>query len=247
MKVFYGIDRKAFSKHAERVMINARYLISRKIPMTLPDQEWFMDCGAYSLLKEHKAFPFSPKQYMDAVDRHQPTLWANMDWCCEPSILESTKANIQYHIESTILNGRILKDHDKGFVMVIQGWEPEQYLHCIDRIKSEGLITDVMGVGTVCRRNVDKEIIEILRLIKTNLPGHVKLHGFGIKKTILNYKEAFDLLYSIDTFAWNYGCFSIERGSYNDKMVARLIEYQKDMDRLIEKQKNQTKIDFYED
>ena len=36
--------------------------------------------------------------------------------------------------------------------MVVQGWTLQNYLENIDRIKEEGLLTERLGIGSICRR-----------------------------------------------------------------------------------------------
>jgi hypothetical protein len=73
-------------------------------------------------------------------------------------------------------------------------------------LENEGLITEVMGVGSICRRNSEREILNIAREIKERIP-QVKLHGFGVKTSLLKYpygKQTVSLFDSIDTASLYY-------------------------------------------
>ena len=134
MKIYYGVDRKAYAKEVKNPMISFRTMMKRKTPIA-NGQEWFMDSGAFTFLKEKGHFPFTYGEYLGAVSKFKPTYWANMDWCCEPSVRQRTKHTVDTHIDLTIENGMELIDFDKdSFVMVIQGWELEDYISCCEKI-----------------------------------------------------------------------------------------------------------------
>jgi len=95
------------------------------------------------------------------------------------------------------------EDEIKKCLPVIQGFTIQEYLYCIERYEKNGLIAPYMGVGSVCRRGSTSEIAKILSIIKGELPN-VKLHGFGVKKSVLDLIPN-NLLHSIDTAAYMYG------------------------------------------
>jgi len=87
-------------------------------------------------------------------------------------------------------------------MVVIQGWEREDYLDCIRKLNNHGCITEYMGIGSVCREEKDKKLKEIILTCRAALPN-VKLHAFGIKKTMLRDREVVEALDSSDSFAWS--------------------------------------------
>ena len=101
-----------------------------------------------------------------------------------------------------------------------------------------------MGIGSVCRRNADSDIIEIIKTIKKELPDHIKLHAFGVKISILKNKEIFDALDSIDTFAWNWGCMNC-KGIRYDTFIKMLKEYQIKLNRIIKRQEEQKSFQYF--
>ena len=115
--------------------------------------------------------------------------------------------------------------------MDVQGYEPDEYLVNLDKIKSRGLLTEHLGIGSLCRRGQVKEIARIIRLIHNNVPGWVKLHGFGIKTSVLAQTDARFYLYSADSQSWDYearyGAWlngKYNGQTYKDK-IPRLQEY----------------------
>jgi len=132
-----------------------------------------------------------------------------------------------HHIAHTIDNGRQLIDFDKNsFVMVLQGWEISDYLTCIDYARQQGLITPVIGIGTMCCRKDTKDVYELLKQIKFALPDYCKMHCFGLSIDMLKHKEIFDFVDSIDTFAWSRR-FGLVQGisSTDESRICVLKEY----------------------
>lgn len=206
MKVYYGCDRRALAEVIEFPMVSFRSLQKRKSGIILEKgKEWFMDSGAFTFLKQKGGFPYTYGEYLKAVYKFEPTYFANMDYCCEPTIVKATGLSVLHHIAKTIENGRQLIDYDKKrFVMVVQGWTARDYLTSLDYIKDYGLFTDILGIGTICGRTNPKEVYKIVKLIRYHTPDWVKLHAFGMSINLLKYKEIFDQLNSIDTYAWAF-------------------------------------------
>lgn len=247
MKIYYGVDRKTYANEVKYPMVSFRTMMKRKTPI-VTDKEWFMDSGAFTFLKERGYFPFTYGKYLRAVARFKPTFWACMDWCCEPSVRQRTKHTVDTHISLTIENGIELIDFDRdSFIMVVQGWEREDYISCCEKIKEQGLITKVMGIGTICGRTDAKKVHDILKSIKSNLPNWVKIHCFGMSINLLKYKEIFDCIDSVDTYAW---CseFGLCTFSSNDEIkIATLKKYIEKVDALIDKNKKQSILELIGD
>ena len=104
----------------------------------------------------------------------------------------------------TIGNQIKLLDLNANTQMVVQGWTIKDYLENIDRIKDHGLLTEHLGIGSVCRRGQNKEIARIIRAVHNNVPSWVKLHGFGVKTSVLRDTDARFYLYSADSQSWDY-------------------------------------------
>ncbi len=209
MKIYLGVWQVGHAKYIPQFMFSLRRLKKRKSPVPFNNHDWVMDSGAFSEININGKYTFTPEEYLKYIELHQPRLFFNMDYMCEPFVLEKTGLTIRQHQEKTIENQikitDLLKNYNiKGeFAGCIQGWNIDDYLHHIDMLKSQGLITEKMGVGSVCRRNSKKDIIEILQAVKQELPN-TKLHGFGVKTDILKERIIYDYLDSCDSMAWSF-------------------------------------------
>lgn len=170
----------------------------------------FIDSGGfYSSLKtgEYKS---TDEEYLEYVDKIRPFAWALRDYPCEPELLKKWGRTPRENILRTVDNHRKLLGiaDDLGIsdtaVSVVQGWSLDDYLYCLDEFRSAGLIRNYMAIGSICRRGQLNTISKIITTLRQELPGWVKLHGFGLKITALENKAVWDSLYSIDTGAWDY-------------------------------------------
>lgn len=177
----------------------------------------FIDSGGYSLmLKTGEHGPVD--EYFRYVSDTGATVAALQDYPCEPEILSEYGRTVRDHQERTLEraaeNLAYIQDHgiDAEPMAVLQGWEVSDYVRCIERYRDRGVLTDKIGIGSVCRRGAVKEIQSIIRTVANELPGH-EIHAFGVKQQILNYPEMREALNSVDSAAWY-------QRMYNDKPVA---------------------------
>jgi len=168
----------------------------------------FVDSGGYSLMLdtgEHD--PVS--EYFDFIERWDPSVVALQDYPCEPEILERYGRSVRDHQELTIEraaeNLAYMDQHgiDAEPMAVLQGWEVDDYLRCIDRFRDAGVLTDRIGIGSVCRRGAAEDIRDIITAVRAELPDR-RIHAFGVKQSILNHRDARRALDSVDSAAWYY-------------------------------------------
>lgn len=227
VRVFLGAATRYQVKEIEYPMVSARTLNNRKSSIVKRDKVWFLDSGAYTYLRQYGNYPMSYGQYLRIVENFRPNYWANMDWCCEKQVRDTTGLTVNEHISNTIESGRQLIDFDSDtFVMVMQGWKDDEYLKCVDMATDAGLITDVIGIGSICGRRNPRTVYRILKAIKDNLPSHCKLHGFGISLHLLKYKAIKDIIDSVDTFAWTYDYSTNVKDVLKDDAIRYLKIYQ---------------------
>lgn len=209
MKLYLGVWNLKHARNAPHFMYSLRRLKERISPVPFDNMDWIMDSGAFSEINLNGKYTFTPDEYLHYVELHQPKLFFNMDWMCEPFVLQKTGLTIKEHQERTIYNQikimDILDNYDiKGkFAGCIQGWITEDYLRHVDMLKDQGLITSKMGIGSVCRRKSKIQILKILQAVKQELPN-TKLHGFGIKTDILKEPLVYECLDSCDSMAWSF-------------------------------------------
>jgi hypothetical protein len=151
-----------------------------------------------------------------------------------------TKHTVATHIALTVESGMELIDFDRNkFVMVIQGWDWNDYASCVEQIREQGLFTPVMGIGTICGRTDAKQVYDILTSVKACVPDWVKLHCFGMSLNLLKYKEIYDRVDSVDTFSW---CreFGLTNGGDSDERASVLLEYKTKIENIINKNERQS-------
>lgn len=207
MTFYVGLDDVYNACHFDRCFISVNRLVRRKGDFVVND--WIMDSGAFSQIKDHGRFLMTAQAYARQINRWRScgNLLAAVaqDWMCEPFILERTGLTVHEHQMRTIANYVELKPLTSVYVMpVLQGYRVEDYLRHIELYGE--LLTYGMwvGVGSVCKRNGDMGQVErILTAINRERPD-LKLHGFGLKLTALRSSIVNGLLHSADSMAWSY-------------------------------------------
>ncbi len=71
-------------------MFSLRRLKERKSPAPFGGYDWIMDSGAFSEINLNGKYTFTPEEYLHYVELHQPNLFFNMDFMCEPFVLQKT-------------------------------------------------------------------------------------------------------------------------------------------------------------
>lgn len=198
------------------LFISHRVLADRKtLPKASPGRHYAVDSGAFTELSLHGEFKTTPEAYIEALARYDEQIgdiaWAApQDWMCEPFMLERTGLTVAEHQRRTVDNFVRLAElwpaygyGDCPVMPVIQGWELDDYLRCVDLYGQAGVrLADdypVVGIGSVCRRQGTGQIGEIFRtLAQLDLP----LHGFGVKISGLRLYGRW--LVSADSMGWSY-------------------------------------------
>ena len=201
---YYGTSWHWPLDYIPRAMLSYNYLRTIKRPWDNISIPWKMDSGAYSVILKYRKYPYTPEQYAEGIKAWKPDIAWTMDYPCEPKVRELGKYTPLTAQDMTIENQIRLLDQNVNTQMVVQGYTPDEYLENLDKIKSAGLLTERLGIGSVCRRGHNREIARIIRLISNNVPAWVKLHGFGIKTSVLTQTDARFYLYSADSQSWDY-------------------------------------------
>lgn len=171
----------------------------------------FLDSGGYVFFNQFDDYPFSPRRYLDLVARYRFDLYASMDYPCEPSLAGAiADMSVEERIARTVENAARLAELEQGLglfeahrptlVPVIQGWRPDDYLHCLELHSQAGTLRDYMAIGSLCVRKDEEEILSVVRAVHEAAieMGVTRLHGFGLKIT-QNQRELNRLLYSRDS------------------------------------------------
>ena len=215
---YYGSSWHWPLAYLPRVMLS--YNMLRKIRtlwnISIP---FMMDSGAFAVINKYGRYPYAPEEYADGIKKWHPDVAWTMDYPCEPSMRDKGKYESKKAQEMTNNNQIKLLDLNANTQMVVQGWTIPEYLENLDMIKEQGLLTERLGIGSICRRGQIREIARIIHAIKNNVPSWVKLHGFGIKTSILFQTDAPFILYSADSTSWGYEMRYGDwlKGKYNGK------------------------------
>lgn len=193
---------------AAGVMVSANALRSRKSDFDVVD--WILDSGAFTEVARHGGYRSEVDEYHKQICR-----WVNcgnllaavaQDWMCEPFALERTGLSVAQHQHLTIKRyDQLVRLNPPVEIMpVLQGYQSSEYLQHLkdygDRLSPGAWV----GVGSVCRRNSKpNEVANILKTIKL-VRSDLRLHGFGLKETALEFPEVRSLIYSCDSMAWSY-------------------------------------------
>ena len=187
----------------------------------------FIDSGGYSFFFKNMDYSDPHIKYLQYVLNKGADFFANRDYPCEPELIRKNNTTVRENQIRTINNQIQIMDlidsyfpelRDK-FVAVIQGWEIDEYLWMLDYMKDHGLLTDLIGIGSVCRRNQDRQIRKIITTIRDNLPKKYKLHAFGVKMGVLKYKDVWDSLYSCDSLAYRYFIRKKDNVTIKDRII----------------------------
>lgn len=183
---------------------------------------WALDSGGFAQLKHAREFPavagappgwkFTVLKYLENIARYQDQIgnlkWAApMDMMCEYEIRQQTGLRTSMHQYLTMENyfeaielWPKVGDGPCPVIPALQGWTGAEYLRHEQMYRDAGVDLDAMpviGLGSVCRRQNEISIIKIV----TEL-SHLRLHGFGVKRTGLALVGR--LLASVDSAAWSF-------------------------------------------
>ena len=200
---YYGSSWHWPLPYLPRVMLS--YNMIRKIKNAWKiDIPFMLDSGAYSVIGKYGKYPYSCEEYTEGIKKWHPDIAWTMDYPCELELQRKGNYGPRESMLMTIRNQKELLDLGSNTQMVVQGWNLRDYLLGIDMINENGLMTERLGIGSICRRGQNMQISEIVRTVKRNVPGWVKLHGFGIKISVLKNTDSLYHLYSADSQSWDY-------------------------------------------
>jgi hypothetical protein len=205
LRFYLGSHRSHWlGKVAVPLFVSHRTLAPRK-SLPAASAPWALDSGGFTELGTYGGWRTSEADYVRAVRRYQDEIgWldfaAPQDWMCEPGILAQTGLSVIDHQRRTVDNYLRLRESGLPFIPVLQGWERDDYLRCVDLYEASGVrLGDEVrvGLGTVCRRQA---MTEAERIVLSLRP--LRLHGFGMKVTGLQRYGY--LLASSDSMAWSF-------------------------------------------
>lgn len=169
-----------------------------------------LDSAGYVLASRYGGFPWSIADYMALAASYPFRRIAAADYCCEAQIA-GDREEVLDRISRTIATNRECRARaaDLGIIErlmpVLQGRIPEDYGRCADALHLSMLPGSVVGVGSMCRRDIHgaEGLIAVVRYLDSVLPIGVRLHLFGVKGSALPWLLPFaHRVASIDSQAW---------------------------------------------
>lgn len=209
VKMFYGAasgQQRSSLRRLEPEAVMISYATQNNTPWD-GDYRLFVDSGGFHQMETGNGeYEDSNDDYLAYLRDHEPDLWAHRDYPCERELLKSLGRSVKDHQERTTEKHIELADADVPGqpVAVVQGWSVDQYLTHLDSLRDHGLLTEYVGIGTVCGRDNVSEIAEIITAIRDALPKRIKLHAFGVKGNVLRFTEVCDALASADSAAYDW-------------------------------------------
>lgn len=205
MRFWLGTHETHWLGRERDLFVSRRRLAKRKtFPVAVGP--WALDSGGFTELNLFGRWETTEAEYVADVKRYAQEIgsleWvAPMDWMCEPFVLKKTGMGVRTHQVLTVQNFLKLRQELGDLVIpVLQGWTRDDYLWHIGEYDHWGVdlfAEELVGVGSVCRRQSTAEAAHIFRAL-----DGLKLHGFGVKVSGLAVYR--DSLASADSLAWSY-------------------------------------------
>tara|TARA_A100001037_G_scaffold73710_1_gene65957 strand:- start:7793 stop:8686 length:894 start_codon:yes stop_codon:yes gene_type:complete len=200
-----------------------------------------IDSGGFTELRLNGEWTKTALDYADklndlVVNRNLKIDWAApQDWMVEPFMLERTGLSVEEHqirtVENYIELNELTKNEEFEIIPVLQGWSMDDYFQCWEMYDSYGVdlrSVERVGVGSVCRRQSEREIGELMLNLKRE---GLSLHGFGVKSIGLDMY--WDCLDSVDSLGWSMNarrnpdrvCVRCEMLNLNKPNCGNCLEY----------------------
>jgi hypothetical protein len=210
------------TKNFEYCCVSVNRLLRRKSSFTV--KNWLLDSGAFTRISGLYSYKghLSVKKYASEVlrwkDNGNLLAAVSQDYMVEPLVLSNTGLTISDHQKLTIHRYdrlcQLIKGSGVYLMPVLQGWTPSEYVQHLHDYGERIVQNAWVGVGSVCtRQGKPTEIANILKAILSVRPD-LRLHGFGVKKTALQYPPVWQMLYSADSAA-----AGLSRGRGKNKYV----------------------------
>ena len=183
----------------------ARY--KRRLPVARC--RWALDSGAFSELSTYGRWTVTPEEYVAAVRRYRDEI-GRLDWAAprtdvRAAIVAKTGLSVQEHQRQTVDNYVRLKElaPDLPFIPVLQGWQLEDYLRCVDDVPSRRA-----SIGRPSRWLASARSVAVKPPTRSDRSWRrcaglgLRLHGFGVKTEGLRRYGQY--LASADSMAWSF-------------------------------------------
>jgi hypothetical protein len=192
----------------------------------------YLDSAGFVAMVRYGRYPWSVDDYLDLAAAHPWRWFAARDFCCEPEIADDTQTVLdRISMTSRALvacrNGARERGILDRLMPVVQGRTLDQYERCLDRISFALDDAPLLGVGSVCRRNVTGPdgILEVVERIDRVLgTSPLRLHLFGCKSSAASLLRSHPRVASFDSQAYGVRARVLARDAKISKSNAFLAE-----------------------
>lgn len=169
-----------------------------------------LDSAGFVATSHYGAFPWTIANYVTLAASYPFRWWASADYCVEAEIA-SDRTQVIERLSRTIAANRECRRYadDHGILStmmpVIQGRRASDYERCADGLWGMIERAPLLGVGSMCRREVfgPEGLIAVVEHLDRILPAAIQLHLFGVKGPAIPYLLPFGKrIRSIDSQAY---------------------------------------------
>ncbi len=206
---YLGTHEPSWLARSRVPLFLSRRRLARQKTAPVARCRWALDSGGYSELALHGRWKTPAKRYAEEAQTYRRDVqrldWAAIqDWMVDDATLKRTRKSVREHQRRTLesfLELRALA-REVPWIPILQGRDLREVFSHLDLYLDAGVeaaAAPVVGLGSVCRRQADREVHEIIaRLTGMGL----RVHAFGLKTTGLRHVG--HLLASADSMAWSY-------------------------------------------
>ena len=168
-----------------------------------------LDSAGFVAMARYGFYPWTVAAYIELAAAAPWRWFSAMDLCVEPEIARDD-AEVLDRIAGTVrLYVRCLHAAEEQGIAdrlapVVQGWRPDHYLRCLDRLPGIEH-APVLGVGSVCRRQVGGAdgVLRVVDTLDRALGnGAARLHLYGVKSEAMHALRDHPRVASVDNQAY---------------------------------------------
>ncbi|WP_342768459.1 DUF7221 family queuine tRNA-ribosyltransferase-like protein [Hephaestia caeni] len=169
-----------------------------------------LDSAGFVAARRYGGLPWTVDDYIELAASYPFRRFASLDLCTEAEIARD-REEVMDRISRTIALNHACharaaeRGIDTQFMPVIQGRRPDDYLHCLDGIAGILRPGMVVGVGSMCRREISgpEGLLAVLSRLDRMADATLRFHAFGVKGTALRYlRPLAHRVVSIDSCAY---------------------------------------------
>lgn len=169
-----------------------------------------LDSAGFVAMARYRGYPWTVDAYFELAAAFPFRRIASLDYCTEQEIA-ADREEVLDRISRTVRANRDCAARadalglTQRFMPVLQGRTPRDYERCADALSAIMRPDSVVGVGSMCRRNIEgpEGLVAVIAHLDRVLPPDVRLHAFGVKGSALPFLKSFDgRIASIDSQAY---------------------------------------------